>query len=68
MNIIPSNDPVTLAIRHYENKHAVWMNTSVFTEAGKIARKEKDQARSAYDAALAGQPLHRQNLHGVAIH
>ncbi len=61
----PFNDPVIMALRHYEDKHRVWMNTSVFTEAGKIARQEKDLAGREYDEAMKNAPLTRQNLHPV---
>lgn len=42
---------LTLKLRAYERAHAIWMNTSVFTEAGKVAKAEKDAARIEYEAA-----------------
>jgi hypothetical protein len=39
------------ALREYESAHKVWMNTSVFTDAGKEARRVKDEARVKYETA-----------------
>lgn len=47
------------ALRDYEAAHAVWMNTSVFTEAGKQAKIAKDEARKRYEAAYKlAHPTH----------
>lgn len=40
-------------LREYEAAHKVWMNTSVFTEAGRIAKANKEAARERYETALA---------------
>lgn len=40
------------ALRDYEAAHKIWMNTSVFTEAGAIAKANKERCRIAYEAAL----------------
>jgi hypothetical protein len=40
-------------LREYEAAHKVWMNTSVFTEAGRIAKANKEAARDRYETALA---------------
>lgn len=42
----------TDALREYEAAHAVWMNTSVFTEAGKEAKRRLDAVREKYLAAV----------------
>lgn len=47
------------ALREYESAHKVWMNTSVFTYAGKEAKRIKDEARAKYEAAyMAANPSH----------
>ena len=40
------------ALREYEAAHKVWMNTSVFTDAGHIAKVNKEAARERYETAL----------------
>lgn len=40
------------ALSEYEAAHKVWMNTSVFTEAGKQAKLALDAARQKYSAAV----------------
>jgi len=40
-------------LREYEAAHKVWMNTSVFTEAGRIAKANKEAARERYETAPA---------------
>lgn len=42
----------TDALREYEAAHKVWMDTSVFTEAGREARRRLDAAREKYTAAV----------------
>lgn len=39
-------------LRHYEAAHRVWMDTCVFTEAGRIAKGNLDIAREKYTAAI----------------
>lgn len=47
------------ALREYEAAHRIWMNTSVFTDAGKAAKRAKDEAREKYAAAyMAANPTH----------
>lgn len=36
------------ALREFERAHAIWMNTSVFTEEGKRAKQEKDRTMKIY--------------------
>lgn len=40
------------ALREYESAHKVWMNTSVFTEAGKEAKRVLTEKRKQYIAAV----------------
>ena len=40
------------ALREFEAAHKVWMNTSVFTEAGKEAKRVKEAARAKYVSAV----------------
>lgn len=50
---------LTNALREYELAHAVWFNTSVFTEEGKAAKEAKDKARARYEAAYKSHnPTH----------
>lgn len=44
---------VANALRDFETAHRVYMNTSVFTEAGKEAKRIMREAGAAYDAAQA---------------
>jgi len=54
-----TGNALTDALREYEAAHEVWMNTSVFTEAGKEAKRVKDIARTKYEAAYqAVYPTH----------
>lgn len=47
------------ALREYEAAHKVWMNTSVFTDAGKEAQRIKDEARAKYEVAyMTANPTH----------
>jgi len=47
------------ALLEYEAAHGVWMNTSVFTDAGKEAKRIKDAARAKYEAAyMSANPTH----------
>lgn len=47
------------ALREYEAAHKVWMNTSVFTHAGKESKRLKDQARIKFEAAyMTANPTH----------
>ena len=47
------------ALREYEAAHKVWMNTSVFTDAGKEAKRIKDEARAKYESAYqVANPTH----------
>jgi hypothetical protein len=46
-------------LREYEAAHKVWMNTSTFTEAGQIAKANKNEARDKYEKAyLLANPSH----------
>lgn len=40
------------ALREYEAAHKVWMNTSVFTDAGKQAKYNLDVARDTLNKAV----------------
>jgi hypothetical protein len=40
------------ALREYEAAHKVWMNTSVFTEAGKRAKRELGASREKLTLAV----------------
>lgn len=44
---------VANTLREFEAAHKVWMNTSVFTDAGRIARDNKNDAMARYDSAVA---------------
>lgn len=47
------------ALREYEAAHARWMNTSIFTDEGKEAKRIKDEAKARYEAAyMAANPTH----------
>lgn len=47
------------ALREYEAANKVWMNTSVFTDAGKEAKRLNDLARTKYEIAYtAANPAH----------
>ena len=39
-------------LREFEQAHRVWMNTSVFSDAGREAKRVKDEARAKYVAAV----------------
>lgn len=55
MNTIPSQSQIEAdydrVFRAYEAAHKIWMSTSVYTEAGREAKRIKDEARAAYDIA-----------------
>ena len=40
------------AMRDYETAHKIWMNTSIFTEAGRQAKETLAIAREKYLAAV----------------
>lgn len=40
------------SLRDYEAAHKAWMNTSTFTEAGRVARANKEAARLVYEATI----------------
>lgn len=52
----PAEINVIRFYRAYEQAHKVWMNTSVFTDAGKAAKHALDCARDFY--VLAQQICH----------
>ena len=39
------------ALREFEQAHAIWMNTSVFTPEGERAKQLKNETMSKYDQA-----------------
>lgn len=39
-------------LRDYEAAHKAWMNTNIFTDAGKLAKQRLDVARENYIAAV----------------
>jgi len=45
------DDARVIALREYEAAHKVWMDTSVFTDAGKRAKEALDKAREKHIAA-----------------
>lgn len=55
----PTGIALTETLRAYEAAHAVWMNTSVFTKAGEVAKAKKDEASALYMAAYRAHfPTH----------
>lgn len=42
-------------LRDYEAAHKIWMNTAIHTEAGRIAKENKDAARKRYESVLEAQ-------------
>lgn len=47
----PTGPSVRELLREYEIAHATWFNTSVFTEAGRVAKQKSEEAFQRYWAA-----------------
>ena len=60
MKLIPvTGNELEDSLREYEAAHETWMSTSVFTDAGRAARENKDKARERYENAYrAANPSH----------